>query len=248
MHVTAIKTHKVTAKDTDILKFLDKHLISFSEKSVLAVTSKIVSIMEGSVVKVDEADKDALVEEESEYYLPASENIYNFALTIRNNSLVPTAGIDESNGNGYYILWPRDPQETANQIREYLCRRFGVRQAGVIITDSKTTPLRWGVTGTAVSHSGFQALRDLIGKPDIFGRDLHVTKVNIMDGLAASAVLVMGESDEQTPLGVVTDVPFVEFQDRNPTREEIASLHISMEEDLYASLLKNVQWRKGKRA
>lgn len=230
-----------------MLAFLDTYLTSFSEKSVLAVTSKIVSIMEGSIVKVDGADKDALVEAESEYYTLASENKYNFSLTVRNNSLVPTAGIDESNGNGYYILWPKDPQKSANTIREYLVKRFGVTDAGVIITDSKTTPLRWGVTGTAVSHSGFAPLTDLIGKPDIFGRDLHVTKVNIMDGLAASAVLVMGESDEQTPLAVITDVPFVHFQERNPTAEEIDSLHIAMDEDLYSSLLKNVDWKKGKK-
>ena len=34
---------------------------------------------------------------------------YHMTLTIKQGMLIPTAGIDESNGDGYYILWPRDP-------------------------------------------------------------------------------------------------------------------------------------------
>ena len=39
-----------------------------------------------------------------------------------------------------------------------------------------------------------------------------VTKVDVVNALASAAVLVMGEGAEQTPLAVISDVPFVEFQ------------------------------------
>ena len=161
--------------------------------------------------------------------------------------LIPTAGIDESNGDGYYILWPRDPQQTANDVRAYLQRRFHRTHVGVIITDSKTTPLRVGVTGIALACSGFQALNDYVGTKDLFGRALLITKVNVVDALATAAVLVMGEGSEQTPLAVLGELPFVTFQDRDPSPAEVQQLRIAVEDNLYGPLLTSVQWHKGRR-
>jgi len=245
MNIQTIHTDQVTDTTGDIFKFLDKHVQTLEEKSVLVVTSKVVSICEGQIVKIGSVNKDTLIENEAEYYLPHTKSKYDVTLTINHNLLVPTAGIDESNGNGYYILWPKDPQESANRIREYLVKRFSLKHAGVIITDSRSSPLRWGTTGVAISHSGFLALNNYIGKPDIFGRKLTMTKANIADGLAMGAVTVMGEGREQTPLAMITDVPFVQFQKRNPTSEEITSLRIDIADDVYAPLLSMADWKKG---
>lgn len=207
---------------------------------------KVVKV--GEVEKVVKVEKDELVEQEAELYLPSSENQYGFSIAVKGNMFVASAGVDESNGNGYFVLWPEDPQASANAIREYLVQKFKIKNVGVILTDSKTTPLRWGVTGIAVAHSGFAALEDYIGIPDVFGRPMHVTKTNVMDALAASAVFVMGEGSEQTPLAVISDVPSVKFQERNPTQAELDKLHITINEDLYAPILKKVEWRKGKKS
>lgn len=245
MIVTSVKTHKITTQDSDIFAILDKYIPQLSESSVVAVSSKIVAICEGRVVPLAEKTKDELVEQEAELYLPSSENKYGFSITVKGNMFVASAGVDESNGNGYYVLWPKDPQNSANAIREHLVKKHGAKHVGVVLTDSKTTPLRWGVTGIAVSHSGFAALEDYIGVPDVFGRPMHVTKTNVMDSLAASAVFAMGEGSEQTPLAVISDIPQVKFQDRNPTDEELAMLKISIDEDLYAPILKKIEWKKG---
>lgn len=245
MKVVAVKTHKITKKDTDIFKILDQYVQTFADNSVLAVTSKIISISEGRIVSTSKTNKDKLIEQEAELFLPREENKYHIMLAIKNSLLIPSAGIDESNTDGNYVLWPKDSQETANKIREYMLNRFELKHAGVIITDSKTTPLRWGVTGAAIAHSGFKALNDYIGSPDIFGKKLQYTKVNVMDALASSATLTMGEGNEQTPLAIIEDIEFVEFQDRNPTVDEIRELMISIEEDLYAPLLKGAEWKRG---
>ena len=143
MNITPIKTHKITLKDRDLFQVLDTYLSRIKEGTVVAVTSKIVSVCEGRVVKVGTVNKDELVKKEAEYYLPKELNKYQFFLTIKNGLLIPTAGIDESNGNGYYILWPRNSQKTANELRQYLAKRFSLEKVGVIITDSNTTALRW---------------------------------------------------------------------------------------------------------
>lgn len=255
MKVTPIKTHKITTRDRSLLAILDKYLVAISEGSVVAITSKIVSICEGRVVKIGSVDKqslrsdelkDELIAKEAQYFLPRSLNKYHVSLTITRNTLVATAGIDESNGNGYYVLWPRDLQKTVNSIRSHLMSRCDLNRIGVIITDSRTSPLRWGVTAFALAYSGFAPLRDYIGKPDVFGKKLEYTKMNMADNLACAAAAVMGEGDEQTPMAVITDLPDVQFTGRNPTKEELSQMTISRDEDLYAPLIKSVKWRKGK--
>lgn len=230
----------------ELFKILDESITALKEKSVVVIASNVVSICEGNVVKIGERDKEELIKEEAEYHLPPH-NTYHIILAIKNSIIIPSAGIDESNTNGYYTLWPMDAQKTANKVSAYLKKRFGVKYVGVVIADSKTTPLRWGVTGVAIAHSGFAALNDYTGKPDLFGRKFMYEKANVADALAAYAVVVMGEGAEQTPVAVVEDVPFVEFQDRNPTGEEIEMLKISMDEDVYGEILRSVKWRKGRR-
>lgn len=252
MQILPIKTHKITSADTDILAIIDRYITSLKDYSILVVTSKIVSICEGRIQKINYAtehkDKEKLVKEESELYIDKEENQYGFYLTITQNLLIPTAGIDESNGNGYYILWPEKPYTTANKIREHLYEKFGISNVGVLITDSKTTPLRWGTTGVSIAHSGFAALNDYMGKPDLFDRTMRVTKANVADGLAAGAVSVMGEGQESTPLAIISDISNIEFTNRNATEDEINNLKIVLDDDVYAPILKRAPWKKGKQA
>lgn len=245
MKVTAYKTHKITEKDKNLFKILDRYLPKVKEKSVVVVTSKIIAICEGSILKIGDIDKRELIKKESMRYLPSETNKYGVMLTIKNNMLLASAGIDESNSNNHYVLLPKNPQKSANEIRSYLMKKFSLKHAGVIITDSKTSPLRWGVTGIGIAHSGFHALNNYIGQEDLFGRTLKMTKVNVLDGLAVSSVLVMGEGKEQTPLAVIEDVPFVLFQKTNPTKQQLQDLVIAPKDDLYHELLEGVHWRKG---
>jgi putative folate metabolism gamma-glutamate ligase len=245
MKVKAIRTHTITSSDKDLYAILDTYLPKLREKSIVAVASEIISIIEGRVVKTSDVDKDDLIAKEAQFYLPRSQNKWNVSLTIARDNLVASAGIDESNGNGCYILWPKDPQESANEIREYLVKRFKRKHVGVIITDSKTTPLRFGVTGFALAYSGFAPLRNYIGKKDLFGRVFEFEKLSLIDSLAAAAVLEMGEGDEKTPISIIDDLHNIIFQSRKPSQKELYELRIAPEEDLYAPILKKVKWYKG---
>lgn len=238
MIITPIKTEKILPNQTKLFEILDKYLLKLRENSILAITSKIVSICEGSVTK--NIDKHELVKKEADQMMIGFNNPYGMDLTIKNNILIPNSGIDESNGNGYFILWPKDPYKSAAAIHSYLVKRFQLTNIGVIITDSKTTPLRWGTTGTSIAHYGFSALNNYIGEKDIFGRKLQFTKANIADGVGAACVLAMGEGKEQTPLCVVEDIPFVDFTIKKE------NLIISIEDDLYAPLLTSVKWENKK--
>ena len=157
------------------------------------------------------------------------------------------AGIDESNGQGHYILWPRDSQKTANDLRAYLRRKHDLTELGVIITDSTCQPLRRGTTGISLAHSGFKALTNYVGTADLFGRPFGVTQAGIASGIAASAVLMMGEGSEQTPLCLLRDLPFVTFVEADPSTAELQAMAIPLEEDLFAPFLSAMPWQKGNR-
>lgn len=242
MNIQTIKTHKLTKQDNNLVALLDKYITDLPERSVLAITSKIVAICEGTVVPLDAADKMTLVRQEADRYLPVINSKYGLALTIKNNIIIPNAGIDESNSADGYILWPRDPQQTANQVWAHLREKFGIKELGIIITDSRSTPLRRGTSGVCLAHSGFLALNNYVGKPDIFDRNLKMTMASVADGIAAATVLCMGEGSEQTPLALATDLPFVQFQDRNPNQEELDILAINLEDDIYAEILLSTKW------
>ena len=111
---------------------------------------------------------------------------------------------------------------------------------GVLITDSRTVPLRAGVTGVAVGYAGFRGIKDYRGTPDIFGRKFEFSRTNIADGLAAAAVLVMGEGNEQQPLAIIEKAP-VEFCDR----VKRAELRINIKEDMYRPLFSKLPKLKG---
>jgi len=247
MIVTPIKTHKIQPNE-DLFAILDRYLPEIKENTVVAITTKIVGICEGRVVKrISDEQRDELAKQEADYYLPREFNQYGFMITINKGMLVASAGIDASNSNGYLSLWPKDPQKSINAIRDYLVKKHKKTHIGVIFTDSRLAPLRWGVTGFGLAHSGFRALNSYIGQPDIYGVKMRVEQSNVADSLSTVAVTVMGEGNEQQPLAVITDVPFVQFQERNPTQEELDALKINLEDDVYASMLTAMKWKKGKR-
>lgn len=222
---------------------LDRHVSALPERSVVAIASKVVSLCENRLGDPTRSKAD-LVRDESSRYLSAP-GPYGFRFTITRGTLIPAAGIDESNVGGGYLLWPEDPQRSANRVRAHLARRDGLDSVGVVITDSTCIPLRRGTAGICIAHSGFRAVRSYIGTKDLFGRPLDVSQANIAAGLAAAAVVTMGEGAEQTPICVIDDVDFVEFQPRDPSNDEIRELFIEPEHDLFAPFLGAVTWELG---
>jgi F420-0:gamma-glutamyl ligase len=200
------------------------------EGSVLAVTSKIVSLAEHRLMQKQDIAKADLVRQEADIFL--ADSVYGTSLTITHGLLIPTAGIDESNSEtDAYILYPKDPFSSARILGEKLRREYGLKNLGLILTDSRSTPLRRGVTGIALAHWGFMATQNQIGTADIFGRNLAMTYINVVDALAGAAVYMMGEGSERCPLAII-DGADIEFT--NST--EPSEIQIPYQDDIYAPL------------
>jgi dihydrofolate synthase / folylpolyglutamate synthase len=222
MRIKAIKTHRIECGES-LEKIIDAYVKELHEQTIVVITSKIVSICQRRVVAKDMISKEDLIKQEADMIIK-SDNAYGIYLTIKNNILIPSAGIDESNGDNVYILYPKNVQGTAKFIWNYLRSKHGLKNLGVLITDSHTTPMRRGVTGIALSWCGFELLHSYIGTPDLYGHPLRMTQINILDSLATAAVFLMGEGCEQTPLAKIIDAPKIKFVQRTPTTEERASV------------------------
>ena len=227
MIIRPIKTH-VFQEGDDLFAFITDYFKKLPEKPVVVITSKIVALAERRTAIAENAQmKEKLIRAESELAIPTK---YVW-LTIKDGMVMASAGIDESNANGKLILLPKDSFKTARFLRNKLRQKYGVRHLGVLITDSRTIPLRAGVTGVAVGYAGFRGIKDYRGMPDIFGRKFKFSRTDIADSLATAAVLVMGEGNERQPLAIVERAP-VEFCDKINRAE----LRIDIQEDMYRPL------------
>ena len=226
--VKALETELFSPGD-DLAKFVVRNVprAEVGERMVLAVTSKIVSLAEGRLVPRASIEKGALVRREADVFL--GEAGYGCMLTVKEGLFIPSAGIDESNSaGGDFILYPERPFGSAKRLWEALRKEWGVEELGLMLTDSRTFPLRWGVTGCCLSYWGFRAVKSMIGTEDLFGRQLQMTKINRADALAAAAVLVMGEGRERRPLALLRGMDCEFTSDTDP-----AELRIEPKDDLY---------------
>lgn len=232
MLIKPIKT-RIFKENENLLEFLDKYISKPSEGSIVVVTSKIVALSEGRThVKQGQKTKEKLIRQESQY---AMRTRYTW-LTIKDNMLIKSAGIDESNADGKYILLPANSFKSANQIRKYFVKKYSLKKFGVLITDSLMYPLRNGAVGIALGYSGFSGIIDYRGQKDLFGRRLKSARTDAADTLASVSVLLMGEGNQSQPLAMITDVP-VKFQNRIDKNE----LRIDIRDDIYQPIMEKIR-------
>lgn len=241
MEFLPVKTRAFLPPKDDLDALLDESLVggnALRDGDVLFITSKIVAIGEGRcVAKGGVKDKHALVEREADAFVPWQQSKWGYCLSIKNNTLIASAGVDESNANGFYVLWPSNAFASARAIRKRLMEEHAFERLAVVITDSHCTPLRRGVNGITIGYSGLNPLKDYQGKKDLFGRPLVMTQANVVDALTGMAVLLMGEADESTPLCIGRGLDgIVEY-----TGEENAEFVIPLEEDLFEPILKGLK-------
>jgi coenzyme F420-0:L-glutamate ligase/coenzyme F420-1:gamma-L-glutamate ligase len=212
------------------------------DDDAIVFTSKIVSKSEGRIVDLS----DVRVSGEAERIAKETEKnprIVQLVLDeakaivrmMRNHVIVETkhgfvcanAGVDESNvEEGKAVLLPKDPQKSAQQLKQEIEERSG-KAISVLIADSFGRAFRHGVTGICIGVSGIPALVDRRGEEDRFGRIARITKEAIADEICAAANLVMGEFKEGVPIAIVRGLKSERCEG------DIQELLFSKEEDLF---------------
>jgi len=215
------------------------HLPQLKEGDIVFITSKVLGITEGRCIKVKDdtlQEKVKLANREANYFIKKPRKSGSYSLiTINQGLLIFNSGIDRSNGNGYYILWPKKPVSSAKNIWKYLRKKNQINKLGVIITDSHSMPLRYGTLGISIGHYGIEPLEDMRGTPDLFGHKLRITRMNIVDSLAATSNLYMGEGADGVPLLILRGFKRVKFTNKDTSKK----LRVAKTVDIYSPLLKD---------
>lgn len=237
MEIIPIET-RIFREHESLFKFLKEHLPTLEAGDVVVVTSKIVALAQGKTAEIFEKVK--IIKREGN---PVIKTKWCY-LAKKNGDWLPNVGIDESNARGRLILLPEDSYGVAVELRRSLIKHYRLKQLGVLITDTRSRPLRVGTTGLALAYAGFSGLKNYRGKEDLFGRKLRYTQSNLADALAAAAVVVMGESGERIPLALIRAAP-IKYSDRLPNQKELL---MDPSRDLYGPLFqkRSNRRRRGK--
>ncbi len=231
--LTALPGLPMVEPGDDLARLIQEGLaragLTLQDGDVVVVTQKIVSKAEGRLVYLpdvrpsseavrlaaDTGKDPRLVEvilRESREVLRLRAGL--IVVRHRLGFVCANAGVDHSNVGGpsgapddWVLMLPEDPDRSAEEIRRRLEDGSGT-SLGVLIIDSHGRAWRMGTVGVAIGVSGFPALLDLRGRPDLFGYRLRVTQVGLADEVAAAASILTGQADESTPVVHVRGLPY----------------------------------------
>jgi len=244
----AIRTGIITQESNlvdNLLEAMDNQELKIDNNDVLAIASKIVATVQRRLVKLDSlkpsraakrlAQRLDLEPDFVEAVLQEADEVYDGVpkamLTLKDNILTANAGVDRKNApSGHVVLWPKSPHKAAEKIRKEMFDKTS-KSVGIIIVDSRVTPLRMGTTGMALAVAGFEPIRDYTKDTDLFNTAITITRHAIADDLASAAHILMGESNEQTPAVLIKDAP-VKLSEKVDPKSTV----ISKDQDLFAEL------------
>jgi len=234
MQVFGIPTKLISVGDNlvdVILEALSNQGLGIDDRDLLAIASKAVAVAQNRLVElgsIESSKKAKMLAEKhdfepslAEVVLQEAEKVYGGAtrtlLALKSNVLVANAGVDRKNApEGYVTLWPMNPFESAEKIRKEILARTH-KHVGVLIVDSRITPLRMGTTALAIGVAGFKPIKDCRVETDLYGKRIYVTRHALADDLASVAHLIMGETTAKTPAVLIRNAPvvFSEESDQN---------------------------------
>jgi coenzyme F420-0:L-glutamate ligase/coenzyme F420-1:gamma-L-glutamate ligase len=145
------------------------------------------------------------------------------------------AGLDRSNvQDGYVLLLPDDPSESARKIRKRIVEKYG-KDVAVILTDTCGRSFREGQTGVGIGFAGLSPMKDWRGMKDLEGRALEITNEGIGDEISGMANILMGEGNYGTPIVIVRGITY---------RDGDSQIVRPKETDVIRKAIKNATMRK----
>ncbi len=212
-----------------IWKSLHDNAKTLKDGDILVLAQKIVSKAEGRLVNLTTVSPSPNAKELAEYLGKRPELVElilqesNEVVRTRPGTIIvehksgficANAGIDHSNVKGpwgndedWVLLLPEDSNLSAERIRSGLEALSG-KKLGIMIIDSYGRAWRNGIVGACIGLSGVPALVDMRGKKDMNNYQMRVTVIAAADELAAGASLLMGQTNEATPVVLVRGFPY----------------------------------------
>jgi len=227
--ITCLDNNQLALEDGDVLVLAQK-VISKAENRYIDLAT--VSPSEEAKALALKADKDPrqmqVLLDESKEVVKVKPGV---VIVEHNKGYVhANAGIDQSNisteEKELLLLLPEDSDQSAAKLRNEIKAKTG-KDIFVVINDSFGRAWRNGTCGVCIGSAGFEVIDDRIGEKDLFGQELKVTQIAIADEIAAAASMIMGQTDEGTPVVVVRGLTL------KPSEEGSSPLIRAKQDDLF---------------
>jgi coenzyme F420-0:L-glutamate ligase/coenzyme F420-1:gamma-L-glutamate ligase len=139
--------------------------------------------------------------------------------------LASDAAMDYSNNpGGMCTLLPENPTESARRIREGLTRHCG-GDVAVILTDTEVAYMHlYGSLDIAIGYSGILPVSRGFGTKDRFGREKFGGVDVVVDELASSAALLMGQTSQGVPVVIAKNVAYERGEEVPPAATPVGIL------------------------
>ena len=196
--------------------------IELQDRDIVIIASTIVAKAEGEIFRLEDitpgeqaleiaarTGKDArfiqaVLARSREVFVEAP---FMLVTTLAGHTCV-NAGVDESNiEHGFLLYPPENPDTSASKLGEQLERLSG-KELSVIITDTNGRAFKIGQTGVAIGIFKIKPIKRWIGEKDLFGKILEITEEAIADELAGAANLLMGEGAGGIPVVVIRGLDY----------------------------------------
>ena len=207
-----------------IVKSCESEGITIEENDIIVVAQKIVSKAENAVLSLSDitpskeaielADKTGRDPRIVQVYLDeASEILFvKGSMIITKHKLgfkMSSSGVDTSNMTDWkgkkVVLIPKDPDKSCSTLREGI-KKQTKKTVAVIMNDSLGRDERDGSIGMAIGIAGISHL-ELRKQKDLFGNRAN-SRIALIDELAASASMLMGQANESIPVVIIRGIPF----------------------------------------
>ena len=216
--IFAVESLPIFKRGDDFVSILLNRYDSFEDNDIIVIAHTIISRIEGKEIDLstvvpsemairfgNNIDKDPRA---VEVVLSEAKSIVRMSQTLlicetKQGFICANAGVDLSNATpNHVITLPDDPDQTCRSIQKQVNEKTG-KKIGVIMSDTFGGVFRKGTTNIAIGVAGFKPILSHKGKLDLFGYILKSTEVRVVDELATSAGLLMGQSDEALPVIVI---------------------------------------------
>lgn len=223
---------------TDATRRLGEEL---RENDILVISSKIVSKAENRIVAqesitiTDQAHEIAQRNQFDPFQVELA--LRESRKIIRNDRVLITethsgficnfSGVDKSNApEGLYILLPKDPDSSAEQIRNSITKSIG-KDVAIIISDTQGRPWRRGSINVTIGCAGISPFKFNKGRKDLYGRILEHSTVCHVDELASLAEPLMGQAGQGVPIVIIRGYSYTDSEDN------AKDINRSEEEDMF---------------
>ncbi|MEM0172817.1 MAG: coenzyme F420-0:L-glutamate ligase, partial [Thermoproteota archaeon] len=159
---------------------------------------------------------------------------------MQDGRIASDAGIDTSNVPfEKYVFTPPNPDEEAMEIAKKI-REITGKEVAVVITDTELNITKFGSIDVAIGSYGIEPIKKKFASKDRFGKPKYGGVDIVVDEIAATSALLMGQTSEGIPAVIIRGLSY------EKTEEGLSRSYIPREilqKGIFLSLLYTVKYK-----